>query len=407
MRRHENKAGFQIALDVLSDETRPISAEAIVGLSGLNGTQMAALRTVWARMSAARRRKLTEALVEAGENDFMFDFDPVLVLALDDQDSQVRATAVEGVIGGETPTVIEKVRRLAEGDPAAEVRANAVSRLGEYILLGEYEEVPERISRQLQETALALYRSASEPLEVRRRALEAIANCDRDEVEGMIREAYRSPDLLMRVSAVCAMGRTCDEAWAPEVLAELDSEHPELRYEAANAAGELELVRAVPYLAEMARGEDREIQLAAVWSLGEIGGEHVESILDDLATQAEANGDFDLLEAIEDAEGAAALDMWGDADKEVLHGALQKMMPLFDFGGHDHDMHDDDEFDGEFDDEDEDEDLIEDVDEEFDNDFGELPGFRVFSAEDEADELLDEDFDEDDFAEFDDDDKTL
>jgi HEAT repeat protein len=165
----------------------------------------------------------------------------------------------------------------------------------------------------------------SESLDVRRRALEAIANCGRAGVQERIREAYYADDLPMRASAVFAMGRSCDERWAPQVLEELASDYPEMRYEAARAAGELELRRALPQLIELAYEDDRQIQEVAIWSLGEIGGSAARGALTELAALAEEVNDNELLDAIAEAQANATL-----ADDDML--------PLFDFSYYDDDL---------------------------------------------------------------------
>jgi HEAT repeat protein len=111
----------------------------------------------------------------------------------------------------------------------------------------------------------------------------------------------------MQISAVFAMGRTYDEQWGDYVRQQLDSEDPEMRYEAARAAGELELEDAVPGLARLALDSDREIKEVAIWSLGEIGSREATRVLERLATEAKRLGDDDLLEAIEDALASASL----------------------------------------------------------------------------------------------------
>ena len=226
--------------------------------------------------------------------------------------------------------VINRLNEMARSDPFTEVRAAAAGALGMFILRGELGQLPETVSARLQETALMLYNDLDEDLEVRRRALEAIANCGREGVLDMIREAYYADDLLMRVSAVFAMGRTYDEMWTAQVLDELSSDYPEMRYEACRAAGELELRKAVGRLSELAYDDDREVQEMAIWALGEIGGKSARNILSQLAALAAEADDDELVDAIAEAQSAATL-------------AGEDLLPLFDFSEYDGDL-DDEEF---------------------------------------------------------------
>ncbi len=134
----------------------------------------------------------------------------------------------------------------------------------------------------------------------------------------------------MRVSAVFAMGRSCDDVWTPQIIAELSSDDAEMRYEAARAAGELELRPALARLAELAYDDDREIQEMAIWALGEIGGKQANRVLDQLAAQADSAGDEVLADAVAEAQSVSAL---SGAD----------LLPLFDFSRYDGDGEDEDE----------------------------------------------------------------
>jgi HEAT repeat protein len=202
---------------------------------------------------------------------------------------------------------MDRLAALATADPAAVVRAAAASALGHYILMGELGDMPEHETARAQAAAIQLLNDESEELDVRRRALEAIANRSHEIVPGAIRAALRHQDRRMQVSALFAMGRSCDERWSADVLRGLDSPDADLRYEAARAAGEIELEEAVPRLRQLVFGDDREIKEVAVWSLGEIGGDEAIRTLQRLAQDAENSGDDELLEAIEEALASASL----------------------------------------------------------------------------------------------------
>nr|MBP7694601.1 HEAT repeat domain-containing protein [Anaerolineales bacterium] len=214
------------------------------------------------------------------------------------------------------------------------VRATAASALGRFVYLGEMEELPAKQARRVEDALLAVIAGPDE-LEVRRRALEAVAFSSRPEVTELITQAYASPELLARVSAVFAMGRNSDERWNAPVLAELESLQPELRFEAARAAGELELAEAVDALQKMVEEGDIQVREAAIWSLGQIGGDAARAILLDLL-QAAADSERDFLEdALENLQfhdemvefdlltGASA----DDLDDELPEDALDDELP--------------------------------------------------------------------------------
>jgi HEAT repeat protein len=298
---------FAEVLALVEDLAEPISSKVFYGLSGLDREKLDLLATRWPKLPVERRRTLLQALNEISEADFEMDFRDISHLALKDPDSEVRQYAVEGLWEDESLLFMHKLVQIVKHDTSLNVRAAAMVELGRFILLGEYGDIPDAQARMVQETVLEIYNS-DEDDELRRRAVEALANCGHEAVHGMIEELYNHEDLPMRQSAVFAMGRTCDADWSPEILREMQSELSEMQYEAIRAAGHLELAEAVPVIARMIdETEDGEILDIAIWALGEIGGERARKILSDLGARAEAQDDEDLYDAAQEALNAANL----------------------------------------------------------------------------------------------------
>jgi len=104
--------------------------------------------------------------------------------------------------------------------------------------------------------------------------------------------------MWLKVGAVDAMGRSANETWLPIVIDEMDSEAPEMRHAAAFAAGEIGAEDAIQPLKRLAiQDPDREVQLAAIRGLGEIGGPTATVALKSILYE----GDDDLREAVEEA----------------------------------------------------------------------------------------------------------
>ncbi|HEY4723178.1 MAG TPA: HEAT repeat domain-containing protein, partial [Anaerolineae bacterium] len=129
-------------------------------------------------------------------------------------------------------------------------------------------------------TALqATFANTGESIEVRRHAVEALGFRSSPEIDQIVQRAYAQPDERMRVSAVFAMGRSVDDQWGEIVLKEMDAHDPEMRFEAARAAGEIEYAPAVNPLIRLIEDVDDDVQRAAVWSLGQIGGDKARQVL--------------------------------------------------------------------------------------------------------------------------------
>jgi len=288
-------------------ENEHVPAALYYGLSDMDTASMQVFEPIWSKLPAGYKRKIIGELAEASEVNFDFDYEALGYLGLDDGDSSVRSSTIDLLWINESLNLLSRLIELAENDESAEVRARAASELGRFILLGEYEELPAAEAIRVQDVVINLLNDAAEDIEVRRRALEAISNSSLEFVAEAIEEAYESDEHLMRVSAVFAMGRSYDQRWTETVLRELRSDDPEIRYEAARAAGELEIEEAVVLLGQLAVVDDREIKQVAIWSLGEIGGSHAMQLLTALAEDAEEAEDEDLHEAIEDAIGYAGM----------------------------------------------------------------------------------------------------
>lgn len=230
-------------------------------------------KNIWPTISVQRRREITQELVDISEINFEVDFGPVFLLGLADEDPAVRANSINGLWENEQPSLIGPLIHLLRTDEVPLVRATAASALGRFIYLGELEEMEEVHLEPIKATLLETIYLPGEDVEVRRRAIESVAYLNNATVSQIIESAYYDENEKMQVSAVFAMGRNADARWRPLVMAELNNQHSEIRFEAARACGELEVSEAVPRLIELIdEDEDMQVKEASIWALGRIGG---------------------------------------------------------------------------------------------------------------------------------------
>jgi HEAT repeat protein len=249
-------------------------------LSDLEAEEAQRVSDIWSQVPVGPRRQLMACLVELAESDLEMDFGTIFRLGLRDEDAEVRRAAVEGLWEDEDVRLVPSlVSRLAE-DEAPFVRAAAAVSLGRFILLGELRKIRPKPYALAYNSLLSVCRATGEDEEVQRRALESLAYASNETVATLISEAYAASEEKRRISAVFAMGRSADDRWADDVRQELASLNPELRYESARACGELGLSEAVPELEGLADDSDPEVQEAALWALGQIGGKRAQQILE-------------------------------------------------------------------------------------------------------------------------------
>ncbi|NLD45008.1 MAG: HEAT repeat domain-containing protein [Chloroflexi bacterium] len=251
----------------------------VAGLSGPTREEIDAFVARLGQDRTARKRELFDLMVRSAEENFELDFADLFRPFLGDPDPAIRRLAIEGLWEDEGVDLVGPMLRFLASDPDTMVRAAAAMSLGRYLWLIVCDVLPARLGQRIEAALRACLNDGQEHVEVRRRAVEAVAHGTEDWVRALIERAYDDDDALMRESAVFAMGRNADSVWTETVLAELTSESPSMRYEAARAAGEMQLRKAVERLVAMIGDPDAEVQEMAIWALGQIGGRRARTVL--------------------------------------------------------------------------------------------------------------------------------
>lgn len=309
---------FRKFLESLGTSEATLSISKLYILSGLSKGEMETFRGAWPQLPVERRRTILRTLVEIVEASFEADFNAIFRFCLRDEDEEVRAQAIEGLWEDESVSILRSLVDLLQKDPSFLVRAKAAAGLGRFVLLAELEELDSQLGAEVREALHYTINNFQEVLEVRRRAVEAIAFSGEEGVRKIIEDAYQDEAQKMRVSAVFAMGRSVDPHWSQTLLRELKNPDPEMRYEAARACGELEFRGAVPLLARLLNDADREVQGVAIWALGQIGGQEARRLLracceSDDETVAEAAKEA--LGELEFAEGIFEIPTYGEEEE--------------------------------------------------------------------------------------------
>jgi len=299
---------LRVLLERLADprKQQPLTSS-LPTLSALAPEEVALFKNYWAKTEAPRRRNLASRLVVLAEDHPEYDFTAIFRTFLDDPEEFVKLEGIEGLWEDESIETAAMLLRLLKEDPSKEVRAAAASALGRYTYLTAVGQLVPSMSREVKKALLAVIDNSSEALDVRRRAVEAIAFLSEEpRVAQIIQEAYGSDNPEMKASSLFAMGRHCDVRWLDILLRELTNTDPEIRYEAARACGELEDRRAVQPLIEMLEDQDIEVKLAAIESLGQIGGAEARQALQRLLNSDD--------EAIRSAAEEAVEEAWFQED---------------------------------------------------------------------------------------------
>ena len=314
-------APFQSVLDALLDDTKPFPARYLHRFSDISPADLALLIKAWPQVTSRRKHTLLEDLEELAESDTLTSFDDLARPLLRDDDPQVRVRAIRLLWETEDVKLAPVLLNILNEDEFAEVRAAAANALGLFIYQGELEKIPAELHHRIEDDLIKVATSTTETL-VRRRALESLGYSGREEVIPLIENAYheKNPDWV--VSALFAMGHSCDERWKKQVLSKLHAPDEDIRSEAIHAAGELELPSARPILLDLLEDEeDLEIRRELIWALSKIGGEGVRGRLEEIL-EVEADDEeagfieeaLDNLTFTEDLARFDLLDLDPDAD---------------------------------------------------------------------------------------------
>ena len=280
-------------LNVIVDSEQPLRNAELMTLSGMTIEELEAIGSAWEDVDSERRQLVLQRLIDIAEDNLDADFNSLFRLCLKDEDPEVKAKAIEGLWECDDRSLVTPLAGLLRDDPSDRVRAAAATALGKFTVLAQHGKILSKDGERVRESLTEAIRNSDETREVKRRAVEAVAPFNTPEVHQIIRETYSSDQLEMKCSAVYAMGKSCNPQWLSTILNELNSPHAAMRFEAANACGEMGEEDAVPHLIQLFEDEDQQAQTSAIAAVGAIGGSLAKKALlrclkssDDLVVEA-------------------------------------------------------------------------------------------------------------------------
>jgi len=270
-----------IAKSLYSDSE--IHSADLARLSDLNDDDLSQFRKGWSNAEIKRRVEVAGKLVSLGEDDVTLDFTRLFKAFLDDPEPGIRIRALEGLGLEDKYAVVRPILHTLKTDESAEVREAAARTAGKFALLAEWGDLPEAVGKDIFSVLLGVLENSSEPVSVRRRALESIAPFQQELVDSYIEDYYYSDEPGVKASALFAMGRNCQSRWLDFLIDEMQSSDSEIRFEAARASGEVGEEEAVPGLLILLDDHDHEVQEASIMALGKIGGREARQALQQLS----------------------------------------------------------------------------------------------------------------------------
>lgn len=306
------QTSFQTVLDSLQDTKKDFPKRYLQLFSDIAPLELQTLLDIWPRINLSRKLILLNGLVQLLDTDMLVSFEEIGQALLNDPEGDVRACALRLLAESDDLDLAESLIEILKNDSDLDPRIEAAKLLGEFILLGELEQLDGELHREAEETLMAVV-SAEEHASLRKLALESVGYSSRIEVETLIHTAFNRSDPTWVASALIAMGRSSDEQWSEDVVSMLINEDPRIRLAAVQASGDLRLENARPIILNMlleGEEDDDDVIAAGIWSLSQIGGDDVRVFLTDMLDKTE---DEDIVGFIEDA--LENLDLTDDLEK--------------------------------------------------------------------------------------------
>lgn len=294
---------FQSILDHLLDSKKDIPSGHLSYYSDLDPKSLRLFLDVWSSVPQNRKLLLLDSLIAHLDDETIVSYEDIGKALLTDPDAEVRTRALGLLVESNDPRLVDSLLNIFLNDSDLAPRLKAALLLGEFVLLGELEELDEARQRKIEDALISVIRSEANPA-LRRQAVEAFGYSGRDEAVAILESAYEREDPLWVASALRAMGRSHDNHWNDSVVSKLLDDDPRIRFAAAEAAGNLNIEEASPIMLQMLEDEeeDDDVTLAAIWALSQIGGEDARAYI------------LSLLESTEDEEAT-----------EFLEGALENL----------------------------------------------------------------------------------
>ena len=266
-------------LESLEDTSTNVPASEFFELSDMLPEELGMFARTWLGIDVERRRGMVSTMAELAEGNPELDFGAVFKMCLKDEDEVVVEKAMEGLWELEDRSIIPGLLQILRSDKGPQVRSAAAGALGKFSLLVQEGKLLPKDREAIHDSLMDTLNDSDQPLDVRRRSLEAVAPFNTGAIRKMMSWAYESDDLALKSSSIFAMGRTGESTWLPLLIKELQSPEATIRYETANACGELGEEDAVPHLISLLQDDDYQVQLAGINALGKIGSPLARKVL--------------------------------------------------------------------------------------------------------------------------------
>ena len=205
----------------ITDTSKVLTNSHLADLSYISPADIKIFIQAWGAIDSKRRYEIITRLIELATNSVELNFDSIFKSCLADPDADVRSEAINGLWENEDTLLISSFIDMLNNDPSEKVQATAAVALGRFAMMAELGSIRAMYGNTVGQVLLAIVNDKTKPIEVRCRALEAVAPLSMGQTRIAIKDTYGSMDERLSISAVYAMGRNCDASWLPIIIKEL------------------------------------------------------------------------------------------------------------------------------------------------------------------------------------------
>ncbi|MBI2333952.1 MAG: HEAT repeat domain-containing protein, partial [Chloroflexi bacterium] len=154
---------FQTVLDHLLDSKKDIPAGYLQYYSDLDPKSLRLFLDVWSSVPQKRKLLLLDSLTAYLDEDTIVSYEDIGKSLLDDPDAEVRARALGLLAESNDPKLVDALLKIFLNDSDLAPRVKAAVLLGEFVLLGELEELEEGRQRKIEDALISVIRSDENP----------------------------------------------------------------------------------------------------------------------------------------------------------------------------------------------------------------------------------------------------
>ncbi|HNY19190.1 MAG TPA: HEAT repeat domain-containing protein [Flexilinea sp.] len=281
-KHNQNKKNqFSDILSELRENNRELTYKEIQSFSDLSEENLAQFRQTWNLLSNKRKEMFFELLLVEFMSNTLMDFSEIALIGLNDEDPIIRRGSLKLLMDNRKSYFLDQLISISKQDPDTEVRLDAISTLGYFLMDMETAERGKNKAKKVLKTLESLMESPDKL--TRLRVMEALAYVDHPAIIPLVYASLTSNIDTEIASGLRAVQNSLNQRWAANVIENLDHPNPDVQYEAIKAVGELQLKRArnriLRLLAQFDQLDD-DILDATILTASQLGGNQVREMIE-------------------------------------------------------------------------------------------------------------------------------